>query len=223
MAIREEFKAMSIGEKIKFFFMTPSLLKRRYWAVKYKSGVINVGNNGFWNPRAPSGQSLKAAAKLFNKLNGKVIIEIGSGIQGHFSGNSVLVWAKKTCATRIIALDLDEGEIELVKNATKQYPQVEAHVLDGIEYVKTLEDKIDLLYLDFWTPDKEGDLVGTARANSYLDAYNAAKPQLSDNALILIDDTDHVHPWKHTHIIPAARKDGFVVIHTGRQTLMQKV
>jgi len=132
------------------------------------------------------------------------------------------VWCSKTKAEKIIALDLDEKQIEDVKNATKQFPNVEALVMDGIEYVKNFQYKIDLLYLDFWTPDPEGSIPGTGRANAHLAAYNAAKDKLNQHSLILIDDTDHVAPYKHTAIIPAARKDGFTVVHTGRQTLLKR-
>jgi hypothetical protein len=207
---------------IKFLFMIPDRIIKRLIPVKYSGGIVEVSESGFWKPRSPSGRSLKKAAKIFNSIEGKVIIEIGSGIQGHFSGNSVLVWARKTNADNIICLDLNPDEIDLVKAATPMYPQVEALVEDGIKYVKNFNKKIDLLYLDFWTDDPEGELPGTGRSNAYLKAYEAAKSKFSENALILIDDTDHIHPWKHTEIIPAARRDGFRVLYTGRQTLLQK-
>ena len=101
-----------------------------------------------------------------------------------------------------------------------KYPSVEAHVQDGIKFVENFDGTIDLLYLDFWTDDPPGELPGSGRSHAYLAAYEAAKPKLSEKALILIDDTDHVHPWKHTEIIPAARKDGFRLLYTGRQTLL---
>lgn len=207
---------------IKFLFMIPRLAVRKLLPTIHNGGLVKVTKNGFWSPRAPSGKSLRKAARLFNEIKGKVIIEIGSGIQGHFSGNSVLIWAKKTNAERIICLDLNPKEIKLVKDATTKFPQVEALVQDGIEYVDNFDGKIDLLYLDFWTDDPEGELPGTGRAQAYLDAYKAARKKLSETSLILIDDTDHIHPWKHTEIIPAARKDGFRVLHVGRQTLMAR-
>jgi len=205
----------------KFFLMAPGLVKRRLVPVNYKRGFIKVTKNGFWEPRSNPIKSLKTTARMFKKMNGKVIVEIGSGIQGRTSGNSIFFWAKSG-AEKVIALDLDEKEIAMVKAATSQYSNVQALVQDGIEYVRNFNGDIDLLYLDFWVPDEEGELPGMGRSRAYLKAYNAAKDKLSDKAMILIDDTDHVHPWKHTDILPAARKDGFRVLHTGRQTLMQK-
>lgn len=184
------------------------------------TSLIEVDKSGFWHPRSTPRISLKRSAKMFNKMGGKVIIEIGSGIQGKMSGNSVLVWANKTDAERIIAIDLDENHINDVKKATTIHANVEAIVADGIEFVAHFEDTIDLLYLDFWTPDPENALPGTGRAEAYLKAYHSARNKLNNHSMILIDDTDHIHPWKHSLIVPSARKDGFQVVWTGRQTLL---
>ena len=222
---------MSIGKKIlnlykehgiSFIVAIPGLLLRRIIPVRYMRGFIPVDSDGFWIPRSNPVKSLKTAASIFNRINGKIIVEIGSGVQGNTSGNSVLIWAAKTDAERIITLDLDQEQIDSVKAATANYKQVEAVLADGIEYVKNFDGKIDLLYLDFWTPDDPGALRGSGRAEAYLKAYNAAKPNLSENGLILIDDTDHIPPWKHTKIIPVAREDGYKIVYTGRQTLLRK-
>jgi len=187
-----------------------------------KGDFIPVKENGFWKFRSPPVKFLKKAAMLFNQLGGETIIEIGSGIHGKMAGNSILIWSRKTSAKTIIAIDLDQERINEVKRATSQYPNVEAIATDGIEYLKRFSKKIDLLYLDFWAPDPKGTLPGTGRAEAYLEAYHAAKEKMNVRSLILIDDTDHVHPWKHTYIIPEARKDGYAVLYTGRQTLLKR-
>jgi hypothetical protein len=93
---------------------------------------------------------------------------------------------------------------------------------DGIEFLERFAGKIDLLYLDFWVPDPEGAVPGTGRAEAYRRTYHAARDKMSARSMILIDDTDHVPPWKHTLMIPDARHDGFVVLYTGRQTLLKR-
>ena len=183
---------------------------------------IPIASNGFWQPRDAPTASLRETARLFNQINGQTIIEIGSGIHGRLAGDSVLTWAKKTRAKRIIAIDLDEAQIREVKEATSKYPNVEAIVAEGVRYLADFSSTIDLLYLDFWTPDPEGALPGTGRAEAYRNAFAAARDKLSRRSLILIDDTDHIHPWKHTHIVPDARKEGFVVRFVGRQTLLTR-
>jgi hypothetical protein len=184
--------------------------------------LIRIGSNGFWQPRAEPTPSLRETARLFNQINGQTIIEIGSGIHGRLAGDSILTWARRTRANRIIAVDLDEARIREVKEATSQYPNVEAIVAEGVRYLADFSSTIELLYLDFWTPDPEGALPGVGRAEAYRNAFAAARDKLNRRSLILIDDTDHVHPWKHTHIVPDARKEGFVVGFVGRQTLLTR-
>jgi hypothetical protein len=184
--------------------------------------MIRVDDSGFWRYRSSPSRSLKKAAMLFNQLKGETIVEVGTGLHGRLAGNSILVWSEKTSAKAIIAIDLDEQRINEVKAATCRYPSVKAIVADGIGYLKQSSLRIDLLYLDFWAPDPEHATPGTGRAEAYRDIYMAAKSRLNRHSLILIDDTDHVPPWKQTLIVPEARQDGYVVLYTGRQTLLQR-
>lgn len=182
--------------------------------------LIYVSKNGFWKYRSFPNRSLNKTARIFNKTGGETIVEIGTGIHGRESGNSMIIWTRKTNAKLIIALDLDQTRINEVKKVTTKYNNVKLILADGIEYLSKSDLIIDLLYLDFWTPDLDGSISGTGRAHAYKDAYFAAKDQMNAQSMILIDDTDHIHPWKHTYIVPEARKDGFEVLYTGRQTLL---
>ncbi len=184
------------------------------------SGVINYAENGFWENREAPTESLDRAAQLFDSIEGKIIVEIGTGIHGEMSGNSVIVWANKTRAEKIYCLDLDEKHINDVSTEMKDFKTVIAKKQDGLKFLKDFKGTIDLLYLDFWVFDNNKDLPGTARAKAYLEAYENAKSKLGKSAIILIDDTDHIDPWKQTYIIPEARKDGFQVKYGGRQTLL---
>ena len=165
-------------------------------------GLHPVADNGFYQFRCAPTKSLNKAAALFNQIHGETIIEIGTGIHGKMAGNSMLVWPEKTSAKRLIAIDLEQRRIDEVKEVTHQYSNVELVLADGIEYLKQFPAKIDLLFLDFWTPDPQGTIAGSGRAEAYREAYNAAKDKMNIHSMILIDDTDHIHPWKHTYIIP---------------------
>ena len=184
--------------------------------------LIPIRSNGFWQTRDAPTPSLRETARLFDQIDGQTIIEIGSGIHGRLAGDSILTWVKRTRAKRIITVDLDETQIRQVKEATTKYPQVEAIVAEGVRYLTDFSSAIDLLYLDFWTADPEGALPGTGRSEAYRNAFAAARNKLNRQSLILVDDTDHIHPWKHTLIVPDARKEGFVVRFVGRQTLLTR-
>ena len=190
--------------------------------VESMNGYILLDANGFWQRRYPPTKSLNTAAALFNQMHGETIVEIGTGMHGEMSGNSMLVWTQNTTAKRIIAIDLNQQRLDEVKEATHQYANVELVLADGIEYLKQFSNKIDLLYLDFWTPDADGAIPGAGRAEAYREAYIAAKDKMNTHSMILIDDTDHIHPWKHTYIVPLAREDNYSVLYTGRQTLLKR-
>jgi hypothetical protein len=182
--------------------------------------LIPIDEHGFWAGRSSPRRSLHRAAAQFDAMGGRVIVEIGTGIHGRMSGDSMRVWVSRTKAARIIAVDLDPARTEEVKATLGDRPNLELVVADGVVFLESFKEPIDLLYLDFWTPDPEGALPGTGRAHAYRDAYAAARERLNKRSMILIDDTDHIHPWKHTYIVPNARQDGFRVIYTGRQTLL---
>lgn len=184
--------------------------------------LIRIGKNGFWEDRESPSESLKETARIFDEINGRIIVEIGSGVHGKLAGNSVLTWATKTKAERIVTVDLDPKQIDDVKKATTKFKNVEPIVADGLKYLADFSSSIDLLYLDFWVPDPDGSLPGTGRAEAYRKAFAVAKPKLANRSLILVDDTDHIHPWKHTLIVPDARKEGFAVVFVGRQTLLMR-
>jgi len=109
------------------------------------SGYIPVDDCGFWQYRSAPTKSLNKAAALFDQIHGEIIVEIGTGIHGIMSGNSMLVWPERTSAKRIIAIDLEKDRTDDVKEATHQCPNVELVLADGIEYLRQFPAKIDLL------------------------------------------------------------------------------
>ena len=192
-------------------------------------GIIEIGDDGFWKERCLPAVSLRRSAALFERIGGETIVEIGSGLHGPKSGNSIFVWAEQTSAAAIYAVDPKEHRIQEIRDATRRHETVRAVVSDGQGFVESFDGTIDLLYLDFWVevsnyrealPKVE---TGEDRAEAYLRLYRAAQGKMAAKALILLDDTDHIHPWKHSAIVPAARHDGYQVLWTGRQTLLARI
>lgn len=107
-------------------------------------------------------------------------------------------------------------------------PTFNIFTADGLEFLKSFPFQIDLLFLDAWDVDLPDS------QQKHLDAYNMAKPHLTERSLILIDDTDveltdrgivfaDGLSGKGKLVIPQAMEDGYKVIFSGRQTLLSKV
>ena len=171
--------------------------------------LIDETNNGFVSPRDYPSQSLEYTSTLFNSIKGNTIVECGTGLQGSLSGDSMLYWFNKTDASTIHCIDLNLKWINSVKGELGEHPRITYHHEDCFSVVPKIA-QIDLIYMDFWVGD------GLARESAYTELY-----RISNNPkMILIDDSDHTTPWKHTSIVPEAVNDGYKIIHIGRQTLL---
>lgn len=188
----------------------------------YEQGVILLENSNFWKERKTPEFSLKTCANICRKVGVKVIVEVGTGLQGEMSGNSMKIWTKETNANDIYAVDLDKKQLDSLKELAGEFPNLTLVHDDAFNFVEQFDKNIDLLYLDYWVPEDNEEFFGDARAKSYAMFYKKARNKMNDISLILIDDTDHLPPWKQTYIIPQAKKDGFEVLFTGRQTLLYR-
>jgi predicted O-methyltransferase YrrM len=157
------------------------------------------------------------ARKIFLEKKGETIVEIGSirkikwGRDG--DGHSTFAWAE--IGKKVYSVDIDPKATELTKTLFAQYPNVIVVCQDGIEFLNQFQEKIDLLYLDAWD-------VGTPQyQENHLLAYEAAKPHLHSNSLILIDDVAGETLGKGGLVIPAAIKDGWRIIFQEYQCLLE--
>ena len=162
---------------------------------------------------------------LFKKYtNAKVILEIGS-IRNKMNhdiddfnpsccndGHSTYFWKHHTNA-EIHTVDIDP-KCKTIINSDDRLNNVKTYTDDAIKFTQSFIQKIDLLFLDAW------DVVpNSPYAEAHLQIYNILKNKLSDNCLILIDDTDIGNNGKGELIIPELLKDGFLMLLHGRQTL----
>lgn len=162
--------------------------------------------------------SLRFTAREFNRLNGKMIVEIGTmrpskfGIQDQ--GFSTMVWAKYTKAKEIYSIDLDNDLINYAKKKLENFPAVKLVNADGIDFLLNFEGTIDLLYLDACD-------VGVPNYKEiHLQMYVNARTKLAKQSLILIDDTDLDNKGKGELVINEAVKDGYRIVYSNRQTLL---
>lgn len=199
--------------------------------ISFIFNLINADNNFLIkrdNPRHLPKAYIEKALTYFKARNGKTIVEIGAmrfamnhnldkewGCPYCMDGHSTLFWARTNA--QVFSVDIGEATVNIVKEACKNYKNVNAVKQDGIEFLKNFGQPIDLLFLDAWDA-----VPGTDYAEKHLEAYEAAKKSLHNNSLILIDDTDVYEGGKGRLVIPAAMKDGYKVVFNGRQTLLSK-
>jgi hypothetical protein len=93
---------------------------------------------------------MKRALSIFDKNNGKVILETGTTrmVDDWGAGNSTLVFADTHPNATVITVDINELAIKICKEITKDYPNVEHAISDSLKFLDEYEGQIDLLYLD---------------------------------------------------------------------------
>lgn len=129
-------------------------------------------------------------------------------------GHSTVHWARS--GHRVFSVDIDVAASELTQVICEDHDNVIVVTDDGIEFLATFAEEIDLLYLDAW------DLVlGTDFAEKHLEAFETAQSKLAYRHLILIDDTDLHHGGKGQLLLPRLDELGYECITAGRQTLLR--
>jgi len=173
------------------------------------------------------------AIELFKKFTShKVILEIGSirlGMNHSITefdpvccndGHSTFFWKEYTDA-EIHTVDIDPHCKHLIES-DERLTNINSYTQDAIVFGKefarscnTSDKRIDLLFLDAWDVEPN-----TPYAEKHLEIYTVLKESLSDDCLILIDDTDIGNGGKGRLVIPCLIEDGFELLVTGRQTLL---
>jgi len=172
---------------------------------------------------------LKYTIDIFNKYtSAKVIVEVGSirNKMNHLisdynpvccnDGHSTYFWNEYTNA-EIYTIDINPNCKNIIIS-DERLNKIKAFTDDAISFLKSFNEKIDLLFLDAWDVEPNSPY-----AEEHLKAYLIVKDKLSDNCLILIDDTDIGNGGKGRLLIPELIKDGFVCLISGRQSLFAKI
>lgn len=191
--------------------------------------IINLSLHQQIYERGKPKEYLLHTIKLLNYYtNAKTILEIGSirkkmnhDITDFNSsccndGHSTYFFKHYTNA-EIFTVDIDK-QCKKIIDSDVRLNGVNATSQCGFEYAENFKHKIDLLYLDAWDV-----CPGSPYAQAHLDIYNKLKNNLSDDCLILIDDTDVGNGGKGKLIIPQLIKDGFLMIFNKRQTLFSRI
>jgi SAM-dependent methyltransferase len=115
---------------------------------------------------------------------------------------------------RVFSVDVNPEASHAARTACVEMPNVHVVTGDGIEFLHTFSDSIDLLFLDAW------DVVhDTPYAEKHAEAFDAARDKLAARHLVLIDDTDIASGGKGRILIPKLKALGYEQVFDGRQTL----
>jgi len=196
-----------------------------------------------WSPldRSAPHEFIKEAIRLFKERKGKVIVEIGC-IRQRFShsldtepidcpsrldGHSTALFAET--GARFYTCDIDPKAIGLAKEYVGELHNVTILQKDGLKFLKTFGQKIDLLALDAFDVDQPGS------AQNHLRCYQIAKRRLHKDSIVWIDDTDvdfingKLQPspkgeygGKGRLLVPLMIKEGWKVHRSGRCTILIK-
>lgn len=199
-------------------------------------------NSVDWSKRDKPYKYLKQALKIFNDYDGHIIVEVGTNrtpLDHHIDecehdccmeGHSSLILAP--ACEEFYSVDINSSSTKLtseILNTFKLNNKWSITTGDGIEFLKSFNKKIDLLFLDAW------DVDHSDTGEKHLEAYLAACDKLSDRHIILIDDTDvgfdpsigfftdsNGMNGKGVLLVPYLLKNGYELIFTGRQTCLTK-
>jgi predicted O-methyltransferase YrrM len=160
--------------------------------------------------------TIDKALTHFKARQGRTVVEIGSirqrgNIQG--DGYSTVAWAQH--AEIVYSIDCDRAATALTQEETAEFGNVQAVTQDGVDFLNAFAEPIDLLYLDGWDAHQPGS------QENHLRAYLAARKNLHERSLILIDDTNLGDHSKGRLVIPQALEDGLSVLFSEQsQTLL---
>ena len=169
--------------------------------------------------------TFQKALDLFLQNGGSTIVETGTlrNSDTDAEGHSTLVLGEfcKIHGKRMWTVDIDPKNIEVARQATGDFKEYITYcVSDSVEFLKSFDQKIDLLYLDSMDCNPEGDATLSQTHNP--NELKAAWDKLSRKAIILIDDSNHKNGGKSLLSKRFLAENGCVSILDEYQTLWLK-
>jgi hypothetical protein len=170
--------------------------------------------------------TFRAALNLLLQLGGKHIVETGSLRR---PGN----WYYDGCSTYLFGefadrygghlwtCDLDEQVIETARGATAAFDARITYVCqDSVRFLASFQETIDLLYLDSLDCPDEGD-ASVPQAHSLRELV-AAFPNLSNRAIVLLDDNAPANGGKTRRAKEYLLDAGWLCVLDSRQSLWMR-
>ena len=132
----------------------------------------------------------KALLELFKQNKDSYTI-VETGVAAHGT-RSTLLWDKfvNIFGGKVLSVDLNKDAVITANNLTSDKTNVYHN--DSLDYLPTITEKIDFLYLDSYDVDFLNPLDS---AEHHLKEFNCVKHLLDKGSIILIDDTPISPEW----------------------------
>jgi len=157
----------------------------------YNDGkIIPGGDGGDYYTHICYKTIYRALSELIKqKKDHYTIVETGCSAHGT---KSTLLWDNfvNTFGGEVLSVDLNQNAVRLTNNQTTKKTRV-FHA-NSLDYLPTVEEKIDFLYLDSYDVDF---LKPLPSAQHHQKEFNCIKHLLHKNSIVLVDDTPVSPEW----------------------------
>lgn len=162
-------------------------------------------------------QGFSRALELLDKKKNPVIVEVGttrrrSNWLADGYSTPLFAWYIARTGGELYSVDIEPEAARLCREIIAEFDipmeGVNLVTADGIEFMHSLEQKVDLLYLDGWDysmfDTDEGFDERLASEQAHLECYLAAEPHLARGGIVLVDDVFETRSWlgKGRRLIP---------------------
>lgn len=153
---------------------------------------------------------------IFETGTVRVENDFGGGYSTYIFGECISLFGGK-----LITVDNNSTNIATSKRLTKDFASNITYILDdSLNYIKTYNETIDLLYLDSYDCPIEGDATESQKHN--LNEFLLAEGKLHSKSMILIDDVNFSNGGKAKMTHEYLEKNNYILIHKYQQSLWTK-
>ena len=168
--------------------------------------------------------TFKTALNLILQLGGDSIVETGCirQVDDYKAGYSTFVFGEfcQKYKKRLHTIDNSKVNLDFAKKYTKEFERNIEYILgDSVSVLKTWDTPIDLLYLDSLDCDQNNEAISKKAQEHCLLELKTAFPNLTRNAIVMIDDNYFENGGKTRLAKEFLREKGFICLLDYYQTL----
>ena len=180
---------------------------------------FQVFDSNYYEKLNERADSFKEVFRLCKERGVKRIVETGTCRTGDWIGDgcSTVLFGHYAASVggKVTTVDIDSQAISLCKSLTTVYSGcIEYVVGDSIEFLRGVDYSVELLYLDSY--DFGPHIVKESQEHS-LEEAKAAFHNLSDRAIVVIDDCKLPSGGKGGLSVPWLLRNGFELVFGGYQ------